>query len=166
MENLKRRCSIAALLLGAGCSSSAPASSNAWNQCNTLPAPTVTYPQTIGTGSVPAPGGGTIVAGAYDLTAQTVYGASALTPNTPPEEYVFTDSTFQGVALDYAADEGTWSTSGTTIQLTYSCVCKAAGGCIMPPPVSFGYTATPTQVLFVQGMYVNGGSFVQTFTKR
>ena len=136
-----------------------------WNQCNDLPSPSVKYSQEAGVGAAPTPLGGAIVAGTYDLIDETVYGASSLVSNTPPETYVFDATTFQGVALDYAADQGTWSTSGTTLTLTYACLCKASGGCQVPAAPSFGYTATPTQLVYYES-YVNGGTMVQTFKKR
>jgi hypothetical protein len=105
------------------------------------------------------------VPGTYDITDVTIYNASSILAGAPPETYVFDATTFQGVALDYAADKGTWSTSGTTLSLTYTCLCKASSGCQVPGPTSFGYTATATQLFYYES-YVNGGTMVQTFTRR
>jgi hypothetical protein len=150
-------------LFSIGCSSS---SSSKWNYCNGLPPPQVTFTATAGAGAAPTPSGGTIVPGTYDVTADAVYGASMLPTGVSPEEYVFTESTFQGVTLNYAADEGSWSASGTTLTLSYNCLCKASDGCSTPAPASFGYTATPTQILFIESGFTYGGTTVQTYTKR
>src|SRR5579859_1101726 len=97
----------------AGCAPVNAAHPSNWNQCNALPPPPVTVAQTVGIGTAPTPLGGTIVAGTYDLTSQTVYGASSVIANAPPETYVFDATSFQGLTRDYAAAVGTWSTSQT-----------------------------------------------------
>jgi hypothetical protein len=78
-----------------------------WNQCNALPPPPVTFAQTVGAGTAPTPLGGTIVARTYDLTSETIYGASSLIENAPPETYIFDAASFQGLTRDYAAAVGT-----------------------------------------------------------
>jgi hypothetical protein len=152
-----------ALCFGAivGCSST---SATSWNLCNALPQPTVVVTQQVGQGDAPSPTGGEIALGTYELTSQTIYGASSLTSDQPAETYVFAATTFMGASLDYAASAGTWSVSQTTITLDEACFCKQAAGCTQPGAESFGYTATPTQLTYLES-YVNGGTMVQTFTK-
>jgi hypothetical protein len=157
---------VATALAGIGCSSSSAPQS--WNSCNDLPPPQVANPVTAGTGAAPVPSGGTIVPGTYDVTATTVYGATERIPTSEaPEEYVFSDSSYQALTLDYAAAQGNWSTMGTEITLTYGCLCRpGAAACTSPGPGSWGYTATPTQILFIEQGFVWGGTTVMTYTKR
>jgi hypothetical protein len=163
-------------MLAAAVASCASTPSN-WNQCGIV-APSLAVMQTEGIGPIPTPGGGTITPGTYDLTDTIVYGARGLISYVTPSAYLFDEVRFQGVARDYAATAGTWSTNGTTLSLTITCRCTKARGCVHGaeavledrarrhalPPV-FWYTATATQLVFFES-YVNGGIMVQTYARR
>jgi hypothetical protein len=127
----------------AACSSSALTSTaSGWNECNTIPPPSLIITQQVGEGDAPSPAGGEIALGTYDLTGQTIYGASSLTADEPAETYIFGATNFTGETLNFAAWAGTWSVNQTTITLNESCFCKEAIGCSEPFAESFGDTAT------------------------
>ena len=156
------------LALAAGCGSGAPPGHfSDWDQCTVLDPSGSSVKQSAGTGTPPVPAGGTIVAGRYVLTDQTVFGATSLTNDEPGEVYQFDADTFAAMYLDQKSDAGKWSTSGTTLQLSIGCVCQRnLGTCShASSPAHVEYTATPSQLVYFED-YINGGLMVQTFTRR
>jgi hypothetical protein len=166
-----------------GCASS-PSS---WSQCSVIALSSAPVAQREGIGSIPAPAGGTIAPGIYDLTSTTLYDAGvSRMPYAAARAYVFGEGHFEG-ASGGTTIAGTWSTNGTTLSLALTCRCtrwRCLHGAeasaapsevawlsvfddgVRPPPwPDAWYTATPTQLVLFEG-YGNGGTMVQTYTKR
>jgi hypothetical protein len=100
-----------------GCASS-PSS---WIQCSVIAPSSTSVAQREGIGSAPAPAGGTIAPGIYDLTSTTLYdGGVSRMPYAAARAYVFGESHFEA-ASGGTTIAGTWSTSGTTLDRSRYC---------------------------------------------
>jgi hypothetical protein len=141
------------------------------DSCNTLDATGPCVTPTIGTGTPPAPAGGTIQPGTYELTSRTVYptddggstGDSARRNTlviSAAAGGAFTVMIAEASGTSMRRQVGTAVPTGTQIVFTPSC----------PPPGSgnnggtVGYTATSTTFRIIE---TEGSSLrVQNFTKR
>jgi hypothetical protein len=122
--------------------------------CNAIEANGPCVTETVGTGAPPAPAGGTVVAGTYDLVASTVYpntdaGADAavsVDQGARRQTYVLSSS---GSTLTYEAGSvsgtelhrlnGTMVSSGTGLTLTVTCPVDDGG---VDVAATLPYTAT------------------------
>jgi hypothetical protein len=116
-------------------------------------------------GAAPTPTGGTVVDGTYQATAVKVYGTMAVAgtqTGTFGGVYKVTapsiESVYAGSNVSSFYGSGTFSVSGGTVNVTYSCSSTGPGS------TSFGYTVTSATTLDIttQG---TGYTSVATFTK-
>jgi hypothetical protein len=117
--------------------------------CNTLEATGPCVIETLGTGSAPAPGGGTIAAGTYDLTSMVRYvGADGGTDMSDSRHASLAVSAVIANSFSLQITEISGSTvrrqagvviaSGTQVAFTPACPLGGDGG------GTAGYTATST----------------------
>lgn len=147
--------------------------SNAQDQgatCNTLSAAGPCVTTTISNGTPPTPAGGTIVAGTYNVTSQTVYGSADAGTSSEPYRETVAVSGVTPTSLTFALVQvsgthtnrtsGTDTISGTTVSAMNSCPPPGDGG---SQGAALGYTATPTTVTLISSD--NGVTTVIVFTK-
>jgi hypothetical protein len=132
--------------------------------CNTL----IDAAPTISAGMLPdpypQPQGGTIVDGAYTMTADDHYPGSEFTGTmTFAYTIVVTGSTWQVASIDGADSPSTATltitTSGTSIAATFAC--STAGAMAGFPPFPAGFTATPSQLVLIGSSAHEVATFVR-----
>jgi hypothetical protein len=130
--------------------------------------------ETSATGSPPAPTGGQMVAGTYDLTARTAYnvpdGGNG-TGNDRRETVVitgtgtiFTVQMSQVSGTSHQRQSGTATTSGTTLTFTQTCPPPGDGG--DNNGGATGYDANGVDSFTIHDMGGNGTIRLNVYTKR
>jgi hypothetical protein len=124
----------------------------------------------LGTGAPPTPAGGNIVAGTYQLTSDTVYGASdSGNQQDDRRDTLMVSSVVAGAfTLDQVRASGTHTershgtvvSSGTMVTYTPTCPPPGDGG---DSGGSANYTATSTTFTLIQTR--NGDTQVSVYTK-
>lgn len=100
-------------------------------------------PETQGTGTYPAPAGGTIADGTYYLTSFEVYAPGTADSHVRARAIVIEGSQLTTINVDDNApaviSQGVVNTAGTNLDVTFSCPNAGAN-------VQIGYTATATEL--------------------
>jgi hypothetical protein len=143
---------------------------NQGESCNTIVPTGACVMETLSSATVPAPAGGTIVAGTYDLTSMTVYGVPAdagldsdrrgvimISAATGANTYNIQVAEQSGTTLQRQSGMAIANSAQKQVVFTPSCPSGNTGG-------ASSYSATSTTFTLFEDH--NGGTRVNVYTKR
>jgi hypothetical protein len=117
-------------------------------------------------GKIPAPLGGVLVPGTYELTDRELFGSGGAIPTDSPRQSLrIQDDNYEYAGGRYSFEAGGVAASGTTLVFSPRCRCELAGCSEPSSSWQMEYSAEPSKLIL---QYSSGGGWTErrTFTRR